>query len=228
MLVLPMSIPAKEISASRSPRELIMQASLRLIAEKGIDAVTHRRVAASAGVSLGTTTHHFDGHAALLRESFLYYMSFGSELLEEINMTALAEVKGNSDGIERVRKLVIQMVGREFAEASLVRAEYELLLFASQDEELAKQIAAWEARLAGALAAVIETSGARRSTQSANTLVNFVRGLELERLIKPQLTTQEFDRRLTHCLRVYAGSTGLKQKKPTPLLMLNSCRSEYK
>jgi len=30
--------------------------------------------------------------------------------------------------------------------------------------------------------------------------VNFVRGFELERLIKPQLTTQEFDRRLTPLL----------------------------
>ena len=85
-----MSNTAKELSAIRSPRELIMQATLRLIADEGIDAVTHRRVAASAGVSPGTTTHHFEGRAALLRESFLYYMGFGTEFLEEIDTTALA------------------------------------------------------------------------------------------------------------------------------------------
>ena len=195
-----MSNTAKELSAIRSPRELIMQATLRLIADEGIDAVTHRRVAASAGVSPGTTTHHFEGRAALLRESFLYYMGFGTEFLEEIDTTALAEFKDNSEGIKQIRKLLTQMVEREFAEASLVRAEYELLLFASQDEELSKQVAAWEDRLTGALAAVIETAGARLPSRAAKTLVNFVRGFELERLIKPKLTTQEFERRLTPLL----------------------------
>lgn len=194
---------AKELPASRSPRELIMEATLRLIAGNGIDAVTHRRVAEAAGVSPGTTTHHFAGRAALLRESFLYYMSYGTELLSEIDATALTEASDNSESIERVRRLLTQMVEREFAEASLVRAEYELLLFASQDEQLSKQVAAWEARLTGALAAVLETAGARLPHQTAKTLVNFVRGFELERLIKPQLTTREFERRLIPLLESF-------------------------
>lgn len=184
----------------RSPRERIMEATLRLIAEKGIDAVTHRRVAALAGVSPGTTTHHFAGREALLRESFVHYMGSGEDLLAEIDSAALAEGFDSHAKIERVRRLLVQMVEREFVEASLVRAEYELLLFASQDEVLAKQVAAWESRLAGALGAVMETAGAARPTQSARTLVNFVRGFELERLIKPQLTTTEFERRLTPLL----------------------------
>ena len=91
-----MNDTAKELSEIRSPRELIMQATLRLIADESIDAVTHRRVAASAGVSPSTTTHHFEGRAALLCESFLYYMGFGTEFLEEIDATALAEFEDNS------------------------------------------------------------------------------------------------------------------------------------
>jgi hypothetical protein len=52
----------------------------------------------------------------------------------------------------------------------------------------------------GSLAAVMETAGAARTIQTARTLVNFVHGFELERLIKPQLTTLEFERRLTPLL----------------------------
>ena len=36
-----------------------MEATLRIIGRKGIDGVTHRAVAAEAGISLGAVTHHF-------------------------------------------------------------------------------------------------------------------------------------------------------------------------
>jgi len=44
-----------------SPRDRVIAATLNLITHEGVDAVTHRRVARLAGVSPGTTTHHFAG-----------------------------------------------------------------------------------------------------------------------------------------------------------------------
>ncbi|MFF9311443.1 TetR/AcrR family transcriptional regulator [Streptomyces sp. NPDC014748] len=51
-------------------RERIIGAALDLIAEEGLAAVSHRKVAARAGVPLGSMTYHFDGIDQLLREAF--------------------------------------------------------------------------------------------------------------------------------------------------------------
>jgi DNA-binding transcriptional regulator YbjK len=37
----------------------LMEATLRIIGRKGLDGVTHRAVAAEAGMSVGAVTHHF-------------------------------------------------------------------------------------------------------------------------------------------------------------------------
>jgi DNA-binding transcriptional regulator YbjK len=45
--------------ASGRVREAIVAATVRIVAREGVAAVTHRRVAAEAGVSLSSTTWHF-------------------------------------------------------------------------------------------------------------------------------------------------------------------------
>ncbi|MFE9775143.1 TetR/AcrR family transcriptional regulator [Streptomyces sp. NPDC005931] len=51
-------------------RDRIIASTLDLIAEEGIARVSHRRIAARAGVPLGSMTYHFDGIDALLHEAF--------------------------------------------------------------------------------------------------------------------------------------------------------------
>jgi DNA-binding transcriptional regulator YbjK len=189
---------AKKSKSELSSRDLIMLATLRLIAQEGIDAVTHRRVAEIAGVSPGTTTHHFAGRKGLLRESFISYLSSGDTLFTMFYATAAQD---GPMAVDSVREGLVRLVEREFADASLLRAEYELMLFASRDDELGKAVTAWEARAAGAVAAVMEHAGARRPTEAARTLINFIRGFELERLVNTNLSVKEFERRLTPLLR---------------------------
>src|SRR3954453_21638646 len=45
--------------SSRRIRDAIVAATVRIVAREGVAAVTHRRVAAEAGVSLSSTTWHF-------------------------------------------------------------------------------------------------------------------------------------------------------------------------
>ena len=45
--------------ASRRTRDAIVAATVRIVAREGVAAVTHRRVAAEAGVALSSTTWHF-------------------------------------------------------------------------------------------------------------------------------------------------------------------------
>ena len=54
-------------------------AALSLIAQQGFAAVTHRRVAAAAGVPLGSTTYYFDSREHLLREAFRRFLALLSE-----------------------------------------------------------------------------------------------------------------------------------------------------
>jgi TetR/AcrR family transcriptional regulator, regulator of biofilm formation and stress response len=45
--------------ASERVRDAIVAATVRIVADRGVGAVTHRRVAAEAGVALSSTTWHF-------------------------------------------------------------------------------------------------------------------------------------------------------------------------
>jgi DNA-binding transcriptional regulator YbjK len=54
-------------------REKILQATLDTIAEHGIHAVTHRKIATCAGVPLGSMTYYFDGMEPLLEEAFTWF-----------------------------------------------------------------------------------------------------------------------------------------------------------
>jgi DNA-binding transcriptional regulator YbjK len=51
-------------------RDHIINATLDLIAEVGVAGVSHRKVAARAGVPLGSMTYHFASMDELLREAF--------------------------------------------------------------------------------------------------------------------------------------------------------------
>jgi DNA-binding transcriptional regulator YbjK len=61
------------VSTTRTPRprgaarrEALLDAVLRVVADAGVDAVTHRRVAEVAGLPLASTTYYFDSKEHLL------------------------------------------------------------------------------------------------------------------------------------------------------------------
>ncbi|MFI9344079.1 TetR/AcrR family transcriptional regulator [Streptomyces sp. NPDC052773] len=54
-------------------RARIIAATLDLIADDGVAGVSHRKIAARAGVPLGSMTYHFSGIDDLLREAFRHF-----------------------------------------------------------------------------------------------------------------------------------------------------------
>jgi DNA-binding transcriptional regulator YbjK len=60
------TITGTRAEASERVREAIVSATVRIVAEDGVAAVTHRRVAAEAQVSLSSTTWHFATKADIL------------------------------------------------------------------------------------------------------------------------------------------------------------------
>ncbi|MGP2438922.1 TetR/AcrR family transcriptional regulator [Streptomyces sp. JW3] len=63
-------------------RERILAAALDLIADEGVAGVSHRRIAARAGVPLGSMTYHFDGMDDLLSEAFRRFTDHIVELFD--------------------------------------------------------------------------------------------------------------------------------------------------
>lgn len=84
----------QEAPRREARREAILRATLSVIAARGTDGVTHRAVAAEAGVPLSATT---------------YWFSSRDELLEEtLRFAARAE-------IERLERLVLDLAPRELS-----------------------------------------------------------------------------------------------------------------
>jgi DNA-binding transcriptional regulator YbjK len=60
------AVTGTRAEASERVREAIVAATVRIVAADGVAAVTHRRVAGEAGVSLSSTTWHFATKADIL------------------------------------------------------------------------------------------------------------------------------------------------------------------
>jgi AcrR family transcriptional regulator len=78
-------------------RELILAGALTAIRTRGVTAVTVRDIAATAGVSVGTVTHHFSGIEEILTEVL---RTVRDETRERVAAT-LAERESALDGLGR-------------------------------------------------------------------------------------------------------------------------------
>ncbi|WP_129839569.1 TetR family transcriptional regulator [Streptomyces sp. RFCAC02] len=83
-------------------RDRIIDATLDHIADEGVAGVSHRRIAARAGVPLGSMTYHFAGIDDLLKEAFT---RFADEIV------ALFERHlGRADTSGQAREAVVDLV----------------------------------------------------------------------------------------------------------------------
>jgi DNA-binding transcriptional regulator YbjK len=158
-------------------RERILRATLDLIGHEGMAAVTNRRVATAAEVSLGSLTYHFDSQVDLVRESLLLFVGEEVVRLEAI----AAEMRRVRPSVEQVAAEVEQIV-RESSLRIQQLAEIELHLHAARDPELRdasrRCFAAYEEVAATALA-MLNVPDAQRHARS---IVALMYGLALRRL----------------------------------------------
>lgn len=167
------------IDRRRAPqtRERILRATLTLLAEEGTAALSNRRIAAKAGVALGSLTYHFPSQASLLRESLLLYVHEEVARLEEI----AAELRDRDPGAEEVAREVEALIARPGGGPGPL-AELELHLQAARDPELqeasARCFAAYQGLAAGALAGL----GVADPDRHAPAVVALITGLGVRRL----------------------------------------------
>jgi len=160
-----------------SARDQILQATLGLIGERGIGAVTNRAVARAAGVSLGSLTYHFPSQEELLREAL---HTFVEEEIARITAycTALADVgMGPVQAPDQVERAIA-----DFADGPKQIANLELHLHAARDPALRdasqRSVEAYD-RLA---TAVLGALGIPDADRHAPAIVAMLYGLAIRRL----------------------------------------------
>ncbi|HKG39448.1 MAG TPA: TetR family transcriptional regulator [Conexibacter sp.] len=163
-------------------RARILHATLRTIAAGGIGAVSNRRVAAEAGVALGSLTYHFPSQTDLLRESLLLYAEEEVARLEALAAALRAGTDaGDGPSAEQAAVVVEQVAARNTGRPEEI-AELELHLHASRDPELhdasRRCFEAYERFAAAALVAL----GVPEPERHARTVVALLCGLGVRRL----------------------------------------------
>ncbi len=172
-------------------RTEILDAALKLIARQGLASVTHRSVAAAAGVPLGSTTYYFDSRDHLLGEAFRRYLALVSEELD----AAAAELK-RRPSLEALLDFLVRFTEREVEDEAVLLLEYELVLFAARDGALADDLHAWQDGMVADLAEALEALGARRPFDAARAVIQLVRGHELEQLTRREPRSEALRRRV--------------------------------
>jgi TetR/AcrR family transcriptional regulator, regulator of biofilm formation and stress response len=168
----------------------LLEATLAVIAGQGVDAVTHRKVAGEARVSLGACTHHFPTREDLLRGAFRFHAARSFELIRALE--AAVQPRRLEDAVA----FLVELVRRELEEPWRIVVEYELLIRATRDPVLAAEARGYEEGLRARLGGHLERFGVARPLAAARTLVGVVRGFEVERLLDPRADLADLERRL--------------------------------
>ena len=160
-------------------RERILRATLALIGREGIGALSNRRLAAQAGVSLGSLTYHFPSQDSLLRESLLLYV--GEEVARLEAITAGLRARRPHPSRQEVAAEV-QRIADQSADRTEQLAELELHLFAAREPALQEASRRCFAAYESFAAAALEALGVPDPSRHAATVVAVLIGMGLQRL----------------------------------------------
>ena len=149
-------------------RQAILEAALRVIAERGVANTTHRAVAVEAGVPLASTTYYFASLDELLEEALALFVR------EET--THLAALTERIEGLE-LPPLEIARLFRAELQPSV--AQFELYLEASRRPALREVATRSIDAYAGVAEAALRAAGAPEPAAHARAFVAIFDGYGL-------------------------------------------------
>jgi DNA-binding transcriptional regulator YbjK len=185
--------PRQERSKLR--REALLRAAIALRAEGGARAVTHRAVAARAGLPAASTTYYFDSIQQLTEEALALHVADRVRELDGVITEAMAGGRSAED------------VGARLAEAladratDVVVAQYEIYLDAVRNPHMQPTVAGALDAFEQFAVAVLRALGARDPEQAAPAFIALIDGFALHRLVRPR----ERDAEVTQLRRALRG-----------------------
>jgi TetR/AcrR family transcriptional regulator, regulator of biofilm formation and stress response len=161
-------------------REALLDAVLRVVAQSGVDAVTHRRVAEAAGLPLASTTYWFQSKEHLLTAAL---QSAADRDIERLRAFLGEARERDADPLELA---VGAILGPEDDSAQNSRAwllaTYALVLEAARRPALREVTTRWTDAYLQALSPLLAAAGSREPRTDAELLLAAADGLLVEQL----------------------------------------------
>ena len=165
-------------------RAAIIDATVRLIGRDGVDGVTHRAVAAEAGVSLSSTTYHYASKDVIVSAALEHVVTLE---IDRIASDAERLASGHPDVPSIARALAAWLEEQVEGEGLLrVRAGYHLQLEAARRPELRDIHIAWGRAVADLAERVLRAAGSPRPRTDARILASAIDGLRLDEVTAPR------------------------------------------
>lgn len=150
------SAPPRTGRTDPGRRDRIIDACITVIARDGVDGTSHRRVAAEAGVPLGSMTYHFSGRDDLLWEAFT---RFADSVADRFQRRLAAVAPGDREGGARA---VIDIIRLDvFRDARELVLTHELYTLAAREPRYRTLTRTWMARSRDALERCFDPATAR-------------------------------------------------------------------
>ncbi len=160
-------------------REEILRATLRVIGAHGADAVTHRAVAAEAGVPVSATTYYFASKDELLEQTLLLAAREETERIERLVLDLAPQELSASDWAAAVAAMIARDV-RDEPDRHV--ALFELGLEATRTEALRGELQRWQEAHIRLAELGCRAVGSDEPAQDARLVVAALTGLMLEQL----------------------------------------------
>jgi TetR/AcrR family transcriptional regulator, regulator of biofilm formation and stress response len=163
-------------------RLLLLQTTLRLIADEGIDAVSHRAVADAAGVPLGSTTYWFASRQEMLRQALEHFARLEIETLRERLGDILGKRLSRNRLIDEFTDHLLSQLGEQRWRTV---AQYAFLQEAARQPELEAVCREWSHAWEQALSGMFSSLGAPDPMLEARMFLAMLDGLLLGQLATP-------------------------------------------
>lgn len=163
-----------------SRREVLLDAGIQVLGERGIRALTHRAVDLEAGLSVGSTTNYFS-----TRESLLAAIVERFAERERQNFEDLAITVAPTSPAELGRALGAAVRDSTRRHRALTLSRYALLVESANNLALREQMAATGARVNAWVATWLRAIGSHDPDRHINVIGNYVTGLVLHELAMP-------------------------------------------
>jgi TetR/AcrR family transcriptional regulator, regulator of biofilm formation and stress response len=159
-------------------RREILEATLRVIGESGVNSVTHRAVAEEANVALASTTYYFDSKSALIEEALDLMIGRSIEYVRRYT-TCPASIS-REELVERIMGFADAHVNDPNA---FLVAQYELMLEAGREEYLRPLARRWTIAYMDGFESLVRSAGLPE--QATEVITNFVEGALLNHVTTP-------------------------------------------
>jgi TetR/AcrR family transcriptional regulator, regulator of biofilm formation and stress response len=175
--------PSAEVRRGVSRLEAILEATLTLIGERGLEAVTHRTVAREAGVSLGAISHHFPSRQALLEATLEHAGRAEVRRLEDLALDLQTRLFDTEEWIDAMAAALARDLSRS---RTRHLAQYELLLTSARNARIRELARAWRSAHLQVASVGIRAAGSNKPEVHGPLLVAAITGLLLKQLADPQ------------------------------------------